>query len=47
MEAGNVPLSILTVSQKSAGGVDVVKVGFPALGFTATVCAFGRVVEPD
>jgi hypothetical protein len=47
IEAGKVPLSILTVSQKSVGGVDVVKVGLPALGFTATVCAFGRMLEPD
>ena len=47
MAGGKVPLSILTVSQKSAGGVAVVKVGLPVLGFTATDCALGSANEPD
>lgn len=47
MEAGKVPLSILTVNQKSVGGVAVVKVGLPAFGFTAIDCALGSVNEPD
>jgi hypothetical protein len=47
MDAGKVPLSVFTVSQKSVGGVAVVNVGLPVLGFTAIDCAFGSVVEPD
>ena len=45
MVAGRVPALVFTVSQKSAGGVDVVNVGLPVLGFTVNVCALGR-AEP-
>jgi hypothetical protein len=47
MDAGKLPLSIFTVSQKSVGGVDVTNAGFPVLGFTAIDCAFGNAVAPD
>ncbi len=47
MVAGNTPLSVFTVSQKSVAGAAVVNVGLPALAFTDTFCDFGRVAAPD
>jgi hypothetical protein len=45
-EAGKIPLSMLTVNQKSVGGIAVLNVGFPELALTETVCALGSFVAP-
>jgi hypothetical protein len=45
--AGRLPLSMLTVSQKSVAGVAVVNDGVPELARIETFCALGSVVAPD
>ena len=45
--AGMLPLSKLTESQKSVGGVTVVKDGVPALARIDTFCDLGSEAAPD
>lgn len=45
--AGRLPLSRLTVNQKSVAGVDVVNDGVPALARTDIFWDFGNAVAPD